>query len=112
MLKPGDTIRVIKIPSSVTSMPASMRDGPDGTLRVCQRIKDRGRGHKIDEVTTHGTVWISYVFRNKKGRVEYHHLAVESDCVELVTEQPITNTRRACAGIGAADRTDTRRALE
>jgi hypothetical protein len=96
MLKPGDTIMVIKIPSSVTSMPASMRDGPDGTLRVFQRIKDRGRWHKIDEVTTHGTVWISYAFRNKKGRFEYHRLAVEGDCLELVEPMEKNATSTFC----------------
>jgi hypothetical protein len=81
----GDCIRIVRVPACVWAMPLRTRDGPEGTLRIYQKLIDKRVLLRVCEIDGQGIPWIRYTFRNKQQQWEYHWLAVNDDSWERVS---------------------------
>ncbi len=83
-LRLGNKVVMTKIPESVWRTAPSLRDGPDGILRVYQRAVDRQNRLLVSSIDEFGRPWVKYDFRNKHRQIEYHSMLVDDDSYELI----------------------------
>ena len=83
----NDVVILIRIPEPVKMTVCSLRDGPDGILRVYQRAMDKKSMLRVYLIDEYGYPWVEYSFKNKSNIYEYHFMMVDDDAYEL-TEKP------------------------
>jgi len=84
-LKIGDVVVMTRIPDSVLKSHPSVRDGPDGFLRVYQRAVSKLSRLHVTMMDEFGRPWVEYIFRNKGGMTEHHSMLVDDDAYDRVS---------------------------
>ena len=83
-IKRGDKVIVRRIPESVLNMPSDLRDGPEGTLRVFQKLVNHPKKRTVAKVDDYGHVWIETVLVSKDGERTYHSVSLDEGCFDVV----------------------------
>lgn len=89
-LKVGDYVRLVHMPTEF-SRPGYLIY--PNTLRAYKRVIKRGRPQRIFQIDAWGVPWISFRFKMKKGKWEYHELAINHDGLVPVRPRKIRRLR-------------------
>ncbi|MBK8915166.1 MAG: hypothetical protein IPM64_11310 [Phycisphaerales bacterium] len=82
----GDLVRVIAVSPAVQAQFRWAKDDPASTLRVLSRLLELRVTCQVVEISIDtGWPWIACEELNHIGRLVYHKLVIEPDCIELVS---------------------------